>query len=358
MSGHNIYPDYRDRPDSSRGPMQVVRIFDQKETAEDARKAYAREGYRTRIVPRSVRADRCEAFLFVLTVRAPLDPATALARRLAKKQDRHGRTWECGGCMNGDHCGACQCCPDDDAPFNEQRTADIEREQGATLYGDTDVDRKRVSEAEGSGYMLGPWATPVVREPTRVRGLTAFVIRFAVDGGEAKEWVRFARDRYDASDSAAEAIKREWPAATFFEIEAVYPTTVRGVSEPSRRYHVTIDLDNDAFDGPENAEAEVYSLLSGIAERIVCHGLDGHGLFDRNGNNCGCVRVTTGEQAEREDEAGALRNLAAILAQACRGYLSEAKCIEALDSHGPILERIARKIETDDWWEATADVTR
>lgn len=28
------------------------------------------------------------------------------------KSKRHGKTWECGGCMNGEHCGACQCCPD------------------------------------------------------------------------------------------------------------------------------------------------------------------------------------------------------------------------------------------------------
>ena len=29
------------------------------------------------------------------------------------KRQRKGRTWECGGCMNGEHCGACQCCPEE-----------------------------------------------------------------------------------------------------------------------------------------------------------------------------------------------------------------------------------------------------
>ena len=53
--------------------------------------------------------------------------------------------------------------------------------------------------------------------------LTPFAITFTINGTARHTWVRYARDKYDARDSAAEAIEREWPTARSFEISDVQP---------------------------------------------------------------------------------------------------------------------------------------
>lgn len=173
-------------------------------------------------------------------------------------------------------------------------TVDVYRvDEGVTVHVG------KVSENDGSGYMLDPTRCGVVRET--IRGRKAYLIVFAVDGGEEKRWVRWATDRYTASDEAAEAIKREWPGATFFEISSVSETPhhlPHRVSErPAAAYRATrfvveIDLTNDAF--ANHPELEVASLLFGIAEAVE-HGSSGGPIYDTNGNTCGFYRHDKGE---------------------------------------------------------------